>query len=54
MSIPPESVEHMKTLLAAGDSHSDIHVYAEALQALFADYRPSYSKGAAEDGWKRL
>lgn len=53
-SIPLESVERMKTLLATGDSHSDIHVYTDAPHAFFADYRPSYRKEAADDAWERL
>ena len=52
--IPLDSVERMKELLASGDSHSEIHIYADAPHAFFADYRPSYRKEAAEDGWKRL
>jgi len=52
--IPVESVERMKSLLAKGDSKSTIQVYADAPHAFFADYRRSYRKEAAEDGWKRL
>ena len=52
--IPLDSVEKMKTLLAAGDSQSNIQVYPEASHAFFADYRLSYNKEAAEDGWKKL
>ena len=36
-----------------GDS-SSIHIYPDAGQAFFADYRPSYQQESAEDGWKRL
>jgi carboxymethylenebutenolidase len=52
--IPLDSIEGMKKLLATSDSHSEIQVYADAPHAFFADYRPSYRKEAAEDGWKRL
>ena len=52
--IPLENVDRMKSLLTKGDSKSTIHVYADAPHAFFADYRPSYRKEAAEDGWKRL
>jgi carboxymethylenebutenolidase len=52
--IPLESVELMRKSLASGDSRSEIHVYADAPHAFFADYRPSYLKEAADDGWKRL
>jgi len=53
-SIPLESVENMKILLASGQSQSDILIYTEASHAFFADYRPIYNKGAAEDGWGKL
>jgi carboxymethylenebutenolidase len=53
-SIPLDNVERMKKMLAGGDSHSLIQVYADAPHAFFADYRPSYRQEAAEDGWKRL
>lgn len=43
----------MRQLLAAGDSGSEIHVYADASHAFFADYRPNYRKEDAEDGWKQ-
>ena len=52
--IPTESVELMRKSLASGDSRSEIKMYADAPHAFFADYRPSYRKEAAEDGWKRL
>ena len=29
-------------------------VYPETPHAFYADYRPSYRKEAAEDGWRRL
>ena len=32
----------------------DIVVYPEAGHGFHADYRPSYDKAAAEDGWKRM
>jgi carboxymethylenebutenolidase len=31
-----------------------IHVYEGMPHAFHADYRPSYRKEAAEDGWKRM
>ncbi|MGA9993341.1 MAG: dienelactone hydrolase family protein [Thiobacillaceae bacterium] len=51
--IPLGSVDQMRQLLAAGDSGSEIHVYADASHAFFADYRPNYRKEDAEDGWKQ-
>jgi carboxymethylenebutenolidase len=54
-SIPPEHVEQMRAALkAAGNTTSDIVVYDGAPHAFYADYRPSYRKEAAEDGWKRM
>lgn len=59
--IPLESVEAMKQSLqkagAAGNAAaaaSSFHVYPEAGHAFHADYRPSYRKDAADDGWKRM
>jgi len=54
-SIPIEHVEQMRVALkAANDSVSNIVVYDGAPHAFYADYRPSYRKEAAEDGWKRM
>lgn len=53
-SIPLHDVDHMRALLASGSSGSEIHVYADAPHAFFADYRANYRKEDAEDGWKRL
>lgn len=52
--IPVETVEEMRKALEAGDSDSEIIVYPDTPHAFFADYRPSYRKEQAEDGWKRL
>ena len=52
--IPLETVEQMKNVLQAADRPSAIIVYPDAPHAFFADYRPSYRKEAAEDGWSRL
>ena len=54
--IPLASVAQMKTALAAGSAAaraSTFHIYPEAPHAFHADYRPSYRKDAAEDGWQR-
>jgi len=51
--IPLETVQQMeKALSAAGKKHKFV-VYPEAPHAFHADYRPSYRKDAAEDGWKQ-
>ncbi len=54
--IPLDTVERMKAGLATGPAAaraSQFVVYPEAGHAFHADYRPSYVKEAAEDGWKR-
>jgi carboxymethylenebutenolidase len=52
--IPLEGVETMRQALKKVGSGSEIVVYPEAGHAFHADYRPSYSKDAAADGWRRL
>ncbi|MDB5801675.1 MAG: twin-arginine translocation pathway signal [Rhodocyclales bacterium] len=47
-------VEAMRTSLKAAGSKSEIVIYPGASHGFNADYRPSYNKEAAEDGWKRL
>ncbi|MDP1900704.1 MAG: dienelactone hydrolase family protein [Rubrivivax sp.] len=54
--IPLDGVEKMKSALAAGNAaarKSEIVVYPDAPHAFHADYRPSFRKEAAEDGWRR-
>lgn len=53
-SIPLELVNQMREKLAAAGKTAEILVYPEAPHAFFADYRPSYRKHAAEDGWRRM
>lgn len=50
--IPLDHVEALKKALAG--NKSQIHVYPEAPHAFHADYRPSYRKSEAEDGWRRM
>ncbi|MCM2289231.1 MAG: dienelactone hydrolase family protein [Sulfuritalea sp.] len=52
--IPQDDVEAMKDALTKAGSKSQIHVYEGAPHAFHADYRPTYRKEPAEDGWKRL
>ncbi|MGQ4650242.1 dienelactone hydrolase family protein [Lyngbya aestuarii] len=52
--IPQETVEQMRQALQAGNSGSEIIVYPDTPHGFLADYRPTYRKEAAEDGWKRL
>ncbi|MGB5961575.1 MAG: dienelactone hydrolase family protein [Coleofasciculaceae cyanobacterium] len=52
--IPLSTVEQMSQSLKMGNNDSEIIIYPDAPHAFNADYRPSYRKEAAEDGWKRL
>jgi carboxymethylenebutenolidase len=53
--IPNASVEQMrKALREAGNQDSEIVLYPDMPHAFHADYRPSYRKPAADDGWQRL
>ncbi|MFB2768240.1 dienelactone hydrolase family protein [Pelatocladus sp. BLCC-F211] len=52
--IPLSTVEKMRQALKAAKQPSEIVVYPNAPHGFHADYRPSYQKEAAEDGWKRL
>lgn len=52
--IPLDTVEQMRERLKSSKSKSEIIVYPEAPHAFFADYRPSYRKLQAKDGWRRL
>lgn len=52
--IPLDTVERMQAALKGANSLSEIVVYPDTPHAFFADYRPSYRKEQAEDGWKRL
>lgn len=52
--IPSETVDRMRAALKAAGKKSDIHIYPDTPHAFHADYRPSYRKEQAEDGWKRL
>jgi len=54
--IPLDTVDKMKTALANGSKAakaSQFVVYPEAGHAFHADYRPSYKREAAADGWAR-
>jgi len=53
--IPVKDVEAMREALKKADNKaSEIVLYPDAPHAFYADYRPSYKKAAADDGWKRL
>ena len=52
--IPNDTVERMQAALRAAGKPSLIHVYPDTPHAFHADYRPSYRRQAAEDGWGRM
>ena len=52
--IPLDTVWTLQDKLKAAGGKSEIHVYDDAPHAFHADYRPSYRKDHAEDGWKRM
>ena len=53
--IPNDTVEKMfATLKAAGNSKSSFVIYPDTPHAFNADYRPSYRKQQADDGWNRM
>jgi carboxymethylenebutenolidase len=54
--IPLADVDKMKAALAAGSAaakKSEFVVYPDAPHAFHADYRPTYQKAPADDGWQR-
>ena len=54
--IPLDTIDKMKSALSEGSAAakaSRFVVYPDAPHAFHADYRPSFRKEAAQDGWKR-
>ena len=52
--IPTDTVEKLRDALkAAGNTKCELVIYPDTPHGFNADYRPSYRKEAAEDGWKR-
>ena len=51
--IPNDTVERMNEALKKAGKKSAIHLYPDTPHAFHADYRPSYRKEQANDGWKR-
>ena len=52
--IPVATVEQMRKALKDEKKTGEIQVYPDTPHGFNADYRPSYRKEAAEDGWKRM
>ena len=52
--IPQDTLDKIKAAMKAQGKTVEIVVYPDTPHGFNADYRPSYRKGAAEDGWKRM
>jgi carboxymethylenebutenolidase len=52
--IPTDTVERMRQALKEAGKPSEVILYPDTPHGFFADYRPSYRKEQAEDGWRRL
>ncbi len=52
-SIPQDQVQAAAAAVKAAGKTEEVVVYPDAGHAFHADYRPSYVKADAEDGWKR-
>jgi carboxymethylenebutenolidase len=53
-SIPVDAVHAAEAKAKAAHKTVEIVVYPDAPHGFHADYRPSYRRDAAEDGWKRM
>jgi carboxymethylenebutenolidase len=53
-AIPLESVALMREALAARADASEFVIYPDAPHGFHSDYRESFRKDAAEDGWRRM
>jgi carboxymethylenebutenolidase len=52
--IPVAQVDAMKAALQAAGKTAEFKIYPGAPHGFHADYRPSYRKEAAEDGWNQM
>jgi carboxymethylenebutenolidase len=52
--IPNDTVERMRAAIAAAGKPSEIVVYPDMPHAFHADYRPTFRREAAQDGWQRM
>jgi carboxymethylenebutenolidase len=52
--IPVANVESMRAALKKASKPSQIDLYPDTPHGFYADYRPSYRKEQADDGWKKL
>jgi carboxymethylenebutenolidase len=54
MGIPTKTIEQMREAIKEAKNPSEIVLYPDTPHGFNADYRPSYRKDKAEDGWKRM
>jgi carboxymethylenebutenolidase len=52
--IPNDTVEQMQKALKELSKPSEIKLYPDTPHGFYADYRPSYRKEQAQDGWNLL
>lgn len=52
--IPNETVDQMRAAIKAASKPSEIITFPDMPHAFHADYRPSYRKPAADEGWKKM
>ena len=52
--IPANTIKQMREALKKAGKKGEIVVYPDTPHGFNADYRPSYRKEPAQDGWKRL
>lgn len=53
-AIPNDTVEKMKDALKKASKPSEIELYPDTPHGFYADYRPTYRKEQADDGWKKM
>lgn len=53
-AIPNDTVEKMKEALKKASKPSEIELYPDTPHGFYADYRPTYRKEQADDGWKKM
>jgi carboxymethylenebutenolidase len=52
--IPARTLDQMRDAVKKAGKKAEIVVYPDTPHGFNADYRPSYRREAAEDGWKRM
>ncbi|TMG97321.1 MAG: dienelactone hydrolase family protein [Betaproteobacteria bacterium] len=52
--IPKDSLDKINAAMKSAGKTIEIVVYPDTPHGFLADYRPSYRKEAAEEGWKRM